>query len=121
MTSPPITPALTLARIRAVSIWIDRSPANQARDPEALLFGRVAKVAEEAGEAVKALIEAGGHNPRKPATATLQHVEYELLDVAMAALCALAHLYNRDPHPPDLLDLLARHVHHVARRAGVAD
>ncbi|WP_067127948.1 MazG-like family protein [Microtetraspora malaysiensis] len=103
--------------IREVSAWIDNSPDNQGRDREALLWGRVAKVAEEAGEVIEKLVGMTGQNPRKGRSATQQDVEYELLDVAMTALAALAHLHADDPHPPDLLSLLAQHIEVVARRA----
>jgi hypothetical protein len=37
--------AATNELVQAVSRWLDASPQNQARDPDALLWGRVAKVA----------------------------------------------------------------------------
>jgi hypothetical protein len=107
------------ALIIAVSQWIDNAPGNRGRDPEALLWGRTVKVSEEAGEVIAALVGALGHNPRKGVHDTLEHVEYELLDVSMTALCALAHLYTRKGETPDLLALLAQHVRTVAERAGV--
>ncbi|MDG9728378.1 MULTISPECIES: MazG-like family protein [unclassified Streptomyces] len=109
----------TNALLFAVSRWIDGTPANRERDPEALLWGRTAKVSEEAGEVVAALIGALGHNPRKGVYDTLEHVEYELLDLAMTALCATAHLYTRKGQAPDLLTLLDQHVRTVAERAGL--
>ncbi|WP_280716782.1 MazG-like family protein [Kitasatospora sp. MAP5-34] len=108
------------ATIRAVSEWIDHSPDNRDRDREALLWGRVTKVGEEVGEVIAALIGATGQNPRKGHSATLQDVERELLDVAMTALAAVAHLHTGDAEPPDLLGLLAGHVETVARRVGAA-
>ncbi|WP_370424091.1 MazG-like family protein (plasmid) [Streptomyces sp. QH1-20] len=110
----------TNARVRAVSQWIDSSPENQARDPEALLWGRVAKVAEESGEVITALVGATGQNPRKGKSATMGDVERELLDVAMTALCAVEHLHAADDTPADVMALLAAHVESVARRAGLA-
>ncbi|GII80085.1 hypothetical protein Sru01_50670 [Sphaerisporangium rufum] len=106
--------------IHAVSSWIDHSPENLARDPEALLWGRAAKVAEEAGEVVAALIGATGQNPRKGRTGTLADVERELLDVAITALAALAHMRAGDPEQADVLGMLGQHVEMVARRAGLA-
>ncbi|MFF8286843.1 MazG-like family protein [Streptomyces albus] len=105
----------------AVSQWIDNAPQNEGRDPEALLWGRTAKVSEEAGEVIAALVGALGHNPRKGVHDTLEHVEYELLDVSMTALCAVAHLYSRRGQKPDLLGLLDQHIRTVAERAGVAE
>ncbi|MFB7500401.1 MazG-like family protein [Streptomyces sp. NPDC056161] len=104
----------------AVSQWIDSAPANRARAPEALLWGRVAKVSEEAGETIAALVGALGHNPRKGVNDNMEHVEYELLDVAMTALCALAHLYIRRGETPDLLGLFQQHVRVVHERSGAS-
>ncbi|WP_205304605.1 MazG-like family protein [Nonomuraea montanisoli] len=114
-----MNPDRTNALVHAVSAWIDQSPDNLHRDPEALLWGRVAKVAEEAGEAINALVGVTGQNPRKGRSATRQELEYELLDVAMTALTAVAHLRAEDPEPADLLGLLGGHVEAVARRAGL--
>uniref|UniRef100_UPI003F4967CC MazG-like family protein n=1 Tax=Streptomyces sp. CA-136453 TaxID=3240050 RepID=UPI003F4967CC len=107
----------TNQRIHAISAWIDAAPANQSRDPEAQLFGRVTKVAEESGEAISALIGALGHNPRKGRHGTLDDVERELLDVAFAALAAVVHLHAADPQPVDVLGLLDHHIAQVAQRA----
>ncbi len=103
----------------ALSGWIDGYPPNRERDPEALLYHRVCKVTEECGEAVAALIAATGQNPRKGRSATLAGVEKELLDVAVAALAAIAHLHADDPEPPELEELLAAHVEGVAERVGL--
>ncbi|MFI2077536.1 MazG-like family protein [Streptomyces triculaminicus] len=111
--------AETAALVRAVSQWIDDSPDNRVRDAEALLWGRVAKVSEEAGEVVAALIGATGQNPRKGVSATMGDVERELLDVAMTALCAVAHLHADDDTPADVMGLLQAHVVAVAERAGL--
>jgi NTP pyrophosphatase (non-canonical NTP hydrolase) len=105
--------------MHAVSRWIDQMPGNQARDNEAQTWGRVAKIAEESGEVVAALIGALGHNPRKGQTGSLHDVERELLDVAMTALCAVAHLHGNDPEHADLMQFLADHVEKVAARAGI--
>jgi hypothetical protein len=72
-----------------------------------LLWGRVTKVGEEAGEAIAALVGATGHNPGKGRSATMGDVEHELLDVAMTALCAIAHLHRADARQPDVVSLLA--------------
>jgi hypothetical protein len=67
--------------------WLD---ANQ-KDPgsEENLTVRVLKIAEKAGEAAGALIEARGQNPRK-ATGAWSHVADETCDVVITALVALA-------------------------------
>ncbi|MEU5383937.1 MazG-like family protein [Kitasatospora cineracea] len=105
----------------ALSAWIDASPANQARDPEALLWSRVGKVGEEAGEVVAALIAATGANPRKAATGPggLADVERELLDVAVAALLAVDHLRTRRGQPGHAIRLLEQHLRSVAERVGL--
>ncbi|GHG06624.1 MazG-like family protein [Streptomyces filamentosus] len=110
--------AETNAMLIAVSRWIDSAPANQGRAPEALLWGRVAKVGEEAGEVIAALVGALGHNPRKGVHDTMEHVEYELLDVTMTALCAVAHLRSPCGGTPDLLGLLQQHIRTVHERSG---
>jgi NTP pyrophosphatase (non-canonical NTP hydrolase) len=107
--------------INALSDQTDNSPANRERDREALLWGRAAKVSEEAGEVIEALIGALGHSPRKGVHGTLDDVEYELLDVALAALCSVSHLYSRRGETPDPLRLLGLHAESVARRAGLID
>lgn len=71
---------------------------NAGRDPEAITWGRVAKVSEEAGEVIDALILATGQNPRKGAAildvsmVDWTNVKKELLDVVCAALCAYEHV-----------------------------
>ena len=119
--TPPIpdpTPGAS-DRVHAVSHWIDEHPANKARDPEARLWGRVTKTGEEVGEVISALVAALNHNPRKGQSGDMSQVQAELLDVAMTALCAVAHLNHNDPEV-DLMDLLARHIAGVAARAGVS-
>jgi diadenosine tetraphosphate (Ap4A) HIT family hydrolase/NTP pyrophosphatase (non-canonical NTP hydrolase) len=102
------------AQIAAVSRWIDQ--ANARRDPEAITWGRLAKLTEESGEVIEAFIGATGQNPRKGTTHTLHDVQEELLDVAVTALGALEHLRGHDERSMELLrDKVAR----VTRRAGL--
>lgn len=103
-----------VARLVAISQWVDAWPANAARDPEALNWVRVAKVANEAGEAVQALDEAGGGNPRKP-YGTMGAVNKELLDTALAALAAYEHLNG---HTGFSVAALFSHIEGVYSRAG---
>ncbi|MFC5958389.1 MazG-like family protein [Streptomyces pratens] len=114
-----MTQARTSELIRAVSAWIDTAPGNADRHPEALLWGRVTKVCEEAGEVVAALVGATGQNPRKGRSQTMQDVERELLGTAMTALAAVVHLHARDAEPLHVVGLLDAHVLAVARRAGL--
>lgn len=113
----PDEPAVTGALLAGLSRWIDLSPANAVRDQEALTWGRLAKVSEEAGEVIAAFIGATGQNPRKGVTGGLDAVRAELLDVATTALCALEHL---DGCPGTSMSQLTAHVRAVAIRAHTA-
>jgi hypothetical protein len=111
-----MVPDETAAMLAGLSRWIDESPANAARDPEAALWGRVAKVGEEHGETIEALIGATGQNPRKGITCGMGKVEDELLDTALTALCAVEHLNGNDGQS---IRLLAAKVLFVFTRAGL--
>ena len=97
-----------------LSQWIDQG--NAGRDPEAVTWGRLAKITEESGEVIAAYIGATGQNPRKGITHTRQDVEEELLDVAVTALGALEYLRG---HRGDARQLLDEKILRVATRAGV--
>lgn len=88
--------------LAALSRWIDDS--NAGRDPEAILWGRVAKVSEEGGEVVAALIGATGQNPRKGVTHTMDDVVEELLDVVVTGLAAVEHITGNTGRSLHLLD-----------------
>ena len=103
-------------KLAAISRWIDESPANVARDPEAALWGRVSKVGEEFGEAIQALVGATGQNPRKGVTNTMQDVIEELLDTALTATCAVEHLTGNHGHA---LAELSMKIEKVYTRAGL--
>jgi hypothetical protein len=113
----PDEPAVTGALLAGLSRWIDLHPANAARDPEALTWGRLAKVAEESGEVIRAYIAATGQNPRRGVSGDLDAVRAELLDVATTALCALEHL---DGCRGTSMAALTAHVRGVAIRAHTA-
>lgn len=102
-------------KINNISAWVDARLAG--RDPEAILWNRIGKVGEEHGEAVTALIGLTDANPRRnTSSTTVDHLRYELLDVALAALAAHAHLgQNRGDPMQALLD----HLDHVHHRAGL--
>jgi NTP pyrophosphatase (non-canonical NTP hydrolase) len=95
-----------------LSEWIDAGNAH--RDPEAVLWGRVAKLTEESGEAMAALIGATGQNPRKGVTHSMDDVTEELLDVAVTALGAIEHVRG---HKGDALTLLVAKIARVHWRA----
>jgi NTP pyrophosphatase (non-canonical NTP hydrolase) len=81
-----------LAIIRNVDLWLDADVAETYQgQPLAQDWGRVAKVAEETGEAVEALIAYTGQNPRKGVCGTLDDLLGELADVAMTGMFAIQH------------------------------
>jgi NTP pyrophosphatase (non-canonical NTP hydrolase) len=108
------TSGATADLLAGLSTWIDEG--NTHRDPEAVTWGRLAKVSEECGEVIAAFIGATGQNPRKGVTCGMDAVRRELLDVALTALCAVEHL-NSDTGTS--MDEFAAHVRYVARRAGL--
>jgi hypothetical protein len=77
----------------------------------------VAKVAEEAGEAVSALIVCTGGNPRKQdGVGDYRAVISELLDTALAALGAVEHLIGNTGGSVAMLEL---HAEAISQRAGL--
>lgn len=105
---------LAQAALTALSEWIDAGNAH--RDAEAVTWGRLAKITEEAGEVIAAYIGATGQNPRKGETHSVEDVIAELLDVAVTALGAVEHLTG---HQGDALDRLDAKIVAVGIRAGV--
>lgn len=95
-----------------ISQWLDS--AQHGRDPEAVTWGRLAKITEEAGEVIAAYIGVTGQNPRKGITHTMDDVHAELLDVAVTALGAWEHLNG---HSGTALKALEGHILAVKRRA----
>ena len=102
--------------VATASRWIDAYGPNRARDYEAQLWGRVAKVGEECGEVIAAMIGATGQNPRKAVTHTLDDVREELLDVALTALAAYEHMTDNEGA---CIRDLERHVIKRLRRVGL--
>jgi hypothetical protein len=103
----------TRTRITELSKWVDDANADRG---EALTWSRVAKVGEESGEALSALLGYVGQNPRKGYYADAQEVVKELLDVALAALGAVEHMTDNKGHA---LRLFREHVEAVHARAGL--
>jgi hypothetical protein len=78
--------------ITTVDAWLDREVAHRYRQqPLAQDWARVAKVAEEAGEAVRALIDCTGQNPRRGVCGSPAEVLKELADVVCTGLFAIQH------------------------------
>lgn len=84
--------------IVAISQLLDDS-YPEGLDEEAHRWRRCMKVTEEAGEVTKALLGMVGENPRKGVTNDVGEVRMELLDVAVAALAAVAHLDGNHGDP----------------------
>lgn len=81
-----------LAIIRNVDKWLDAEvSAGYQGQPLAQDWARVAKAAEEAGEAIDALIGCTGQNPRKGHSGTLEGLLGELGDVAVTGMLAIQH------------------------------
>jgi hypothetical protein len=79
--------------VKKVDEHLDRMTANDYHlQPLAQDWARVAKLAEEVGEAVSELIQWTGQNPRKGAHPEARaRMMAELADVAMGAIYALQH------------------------------
>lgn len=107
----------TAEKIAAISRWVDEAPCNRDRDVEALGWHRVAKVAEEAGEAISEWLLHTGGNPRKEPAAGVGAVIEELLDAASAALAAVEHLTGNQGNA---MILLGAKVDAVHVRAGLS-
>lgn len=86
-------------------------------DPEAWRWRRCLKASEEVGELTEALLGLSGENPRKGITHTLGDVRKELLDVALAALGAVAHLDGNTGDPIRSLEIHAEFVRDRLARA----
>lgn len=86
----------------AIDAWLDSGSSIQYRvQPLAQDWARVAKVTEEAGEAVAELILATGQNPRKPGDpAAAGRLLEELADVALTAVLAIQH-FTKDARRTD--------------------
>lgn len=100
----------------ALSAWIDAS-YPLGLDPEAHMWRRIRKVANEYGETLDAIEGAIGENPRKGVCATWEDVERELFDVALSALGAAEHLRGNTGEVPERF---IEHVRFVCARAGLA-
>jgi len=96
-----------------MSTMIDTSPAYAHCDAETILWRRCTKAVQEIGEVMEALAGVVGENPRKGVTHTMGDVEAELLDVAVSALGAVAHMHN---NACEVAGLLAAHVHKIHAR-----
>ena len=79
-------------RVEAMDEHLDSRVAGVYKDqPLAQDWGRVAKVSEECGEAIDALIAWTGQNPRKGVCGTIDDLLNELADVVMTGVLAIQH------------------------------
>ena len=112
-TTSSVAEPVSAALVR-LSQWIDA--ANDHKPAEQQAWERTAKVAEECGEVIAAMIGMTGQNPRKGFTHTREDVVAELLDVAVTALGGIEHLTG---HQGTALELLDEKILAVSARAGV--
>jgi hypothetical protein len=105
--------------LRGLVEWMDTDLDNNVADrykeqPFAQDWARVAKVAEETGEAIDALIGWTGQNPRKGVYCAPENLHEELCDVALTGLYALQHFLKDGDKTMNAL--LARARYHRQRR-----
>jgi hypothetical protein len=105
-------------KVARLSRWIDEHNIAQGRDPEALTWGRLAKMQEEAGEVISAYIGVTGQNPRKGVTHYKSDVIDEVLDVIVTGMGALEHLTDNQGLS---LVMLQSKVDGLLKRAGLED
>lgn len=108
-------PIINVKSARVFSDWLDASEDPTALPAEyrgtmAQDFARVAKVAEEAGEAIDAFIGATGQNRRKGVCKRFDDVYDELADCVLTGIYALLHFMNED----DVVTIIQarQHTHH---------
>lgn len=104
--------------IADIDAWLDEEvAAAYESQPLAQHWARVAKVNEEAGEAIEALISWTGQNPRKPQRDEARdELLTELADVALTAILAIQH-FTKDADET-VNGVLARLARLHARAAG---
>lgn len=90
---PPTTSERIAAWVAEIDEWLDSGVSDRyQREPLAQHWARVAKVNEEAGEAIEALIAWTGQNPRKPQRdEAREELLGELADVALTAILGMQH------------------------------
>lgn len=103
--------------IEILDQWLDSkvAPDYQAQ-PLAQHWARIAKVAEETGEAIQALIGWTGQNPRKGITNSVADVTDELADVVITGILAMQHFI----HDADMVArLIDAKLDYQCKRAGL--
>lgn len=103
--------------VAVIDKWIDDGTSIAFKADEVLaLFGRVAKVSEECGEVMQALIGYTGQNPRKGISHTMDDIRKELADVILTALCAIHHTTKDSEHT---MAIVLAKIAYVMERAGL--
>jgi NTP pyrophosphatase (non-canonical NTP hydrolase) len=110
--------------LRRLVVWMDDDLDGEVAEryneqPLAQDWARVAKVGEEAGEAIDALIGVTGQNPRKGEYGSQDDLLNELADVALTGLYAIQHFVKNGDETLDTLMRRARH-HRERRDAQIA-
>lgn len=105
--------------LRQLVEWMDTDldghvPNRYKDQPLAQDWARTAKVVEEAGEALDALIGITGQNPRKGEYGSMSDLLTELADVTLTGLYAMQHFTKNGDSTIGVLMDRARH--HRARR-----
>ena len=101
--------------VKKMDEWLDAGTSERYKDqPLAQDWARVAKLAEEVGEAVSELIVLTGQNPRKGENpAARVRLLAELADVALGAIYAIQHFTKDLPETQAVL--VAAQKRHFAR------
>lgn len=100
--------------VHRLDAHLDRDVAERYQgQPLAQDWARVAKVVEEAGEAIAELIGMTGQNPRKGITSDEDKLLGELADVALTGIYAMQHFTKDSTRTLDLL--LAKAKYHCGR------
>ena len=93
-----------LTIIRNVDEWLDSDvPADYRAQPLGQDWARVAKVCEEAGEAIDALIGCTGQNPRKGYYGEPDDLLAELADVAVTGMFAIQHFTKNNARTAEVV------------------
>jgi NTP pyrophosphatase (non-canonical NTP hydrolase) len=93
-----------LNMLKELDLWLDSQVDEKyLTQPLAQDWARVAKVCEEAGEAIQALIGATGQNPRKGVTCDMDDVLDELADVILTGYLAIQHFTHDIDQTADIV------------------
>jgi len=99
-------------KISEIDAWLDEGvDLGYKEQPLAQHWARVAKVVEEAGEAVDALIGLTAQNPRKGFYASEDDLLGELADVAFTAIFAMQHFTKDSARTLAILESKLSYIH----------